>query len=81
MYEELDRGDGICKYFDIELRLCMIYEDRPQKCNIDKTYEIYFKEKISREQYYQLNYEVCDKLKKEEEEKRGGGKICIQEEI
>lgn len=36
IYSDLDRGDGICKYFDMDSKLCTIYEERPEKCNVDK---------------------------------------------
>lgn len=65
LFADLDRGDGICRYFDIVSRLCTVYRDRPLKCNVDKSYDAYFIEKMSREQYYQLNYEACKNLKKE----------------
>lgn len=64
LYSELDRGDGICIYFDLNSKLCSIYDSRPEKCNIDKTYERLYVDKISREQFYQMNYEVCELLKK-----------------
>lgn len=67
LYADLDRGDGICKYFDLLTKMCSIYRDRPEKCNVDKTYELYYRNKISKEQYYQLNYEACKQLKKAEE--------------
>lgn len=65
MYADLDRGDGICKYFDVESKLCLIYNNRPDKCNIDKMYIKYFKKEVSLEDYYQLNYVACKKLKDE----------------
>lgn len=64
IYSDLDRGDGVCKYFDIKTKLCLIYDSRPDKCNVDKTYNDYFKDKMSREQFYRLNYETCKILKK-----------------
>lgn len=67
LYSDLDRGDGICKYFDTDSKLCIIYDERPDKCNVDKTYEKLFKDKMTIEQYYQMNYVACDALKKEEE--------------
>lgn len=66
LYSDLDRGDGICMYFDMNSRLCSIYEKRPEKCNIDKMYEYLYQRKMSREQFYQLNYDVCDSLKKKD---------------
>lgn len=60
LYKELDRGDGVCKY--LNGTLCSIYENRPLPCRIDESYEMYFKEKYSKEEYYQLNYNACKKL-------------------
>ncbi len=64
LYADLDRGDGICKYFIEETKLCSIYLSRPDKCNIDKMYEIYFRNYVSLEEYYHMNYESCSLLKK-----------------
>lgn len=68
LYSDLDRGDGICRYFDTDSKLCTIYDERPDKCNVDKTYEKFLKDKMTIEQYYQMNYVVCSALKKEEEQ-------------
>jgi len=63
IYHELDRGDGVCQFFDEETRLCTIYLNRPLLCNVDDAHETYFKCKMSREEYYRLNYEACSNLK------------------
>lgn len=31
LYSDLNRGDGICKYFDEQTHLCSIYDERPEK--------------------------------------------------
>lgn len=64
VYHELDRGDGVCRY--LKGNLCSIYETRPVLCRIDESYEIFFKEKMSKEEYYRLNYAACNKLKTKE---------------
>lgn len=64
IYADLDRGDGICRFFNVDNKLCNIYTERPTKCNVDKTYELYFKNTHTLEQYYQMNYEACEKLKR-----------------
>lgn len=69
LYSDLDRGDGICRYFDVTSKLCSIYENRPDKCNVDKMYEKFYKDKISIEEYYELNYEVCNRLKRQGDNK------------
>lgn len=62
LYAELDRGDGVCKY--LNGNLCGIYETRPLLCRVDESYEAFFKEVMSLEEYYQLNLDACQKLKK-----------------
>ena len=62
IYADLNRGDGICKYFDEERSLCAIYEHRPLICNIDAMYEAFYSDKMSRAQYYELNYAACHAL-------------------
>ncbi len=64
LYSDLDRGDGICRYFNMDTRLCNIYKHRPDKCNIDRTYDLCFKDSMTKEDYYKLNYEACESLKK-----------------
>ena len=64
LHVNLDRGDGVCKYFDYDAKLCTIYDNRPIKCNVDKLYDLYFKKKMSREEYYKLNHEECMKLRR-----------------
>ena len=63
IYSDLDRGDGICKYFDMDSKLCTIYEERPEKCNVDKMYNNFFRYKMTIEEYYRLNYKACNELK------------------
>ncbi len=61
LYADLDRGDGICKYLDGNL--CSIYNDRPLLCRIDDCYELFYKEQYTRDEFYELNYKVCNQLK------------------
>lgn len=59
---ELDRGDGVCKH--LKDNLCEIYSQRPIFCNVDAYYEKFLAEKVSREEFYKWNREVCERLKK-----------------
>ncbi len=61
LYTHLDRGDGVCKY--LLGNLCSIYQNRPTLCNIDKCYDLFFKDKMSKEEFYRFNLEICNKLK------------------
>lgn len=63
LYSDLDRGDGVCRY--LAQNLCSIYESRPLKCRIDDCYESFFKEHMTREEYYRLNRAICIKLQKD----------------
>jgi Fe-S-cluster containining protein len=63
IYSDLDRGDGICIHFNEETKLCNIYDNRPDICNVDKLYKLFFADKISVSKYYQLNYQACVILK------------------
>jgi len=65
LYADLDRGDGVCKYLDGNL--CSIYDDRPLKCRVDDSYRMFFKDKMSITEYYHLNKEMCNIIKKLEE--------------
>ena len=64
LYSDLNRGDGICKYFDEQTHLCSIYDERPEKCNIDKAYERLFKGVVTKEEYYKQNSLACKELKR-----------------
>ena len=64
IYADLDRGDGTCKY--LKGNLCSIYKDRSLFCRVDDCYEQLFKKEYTREEFYKLNYEICNKLKDKE---------------
>ena len=63
IYEELHNGDGICKF--LNGNLCSIYKTRPLICRVDESYDAFFKEQMSYEEYIQRNYECCKILKEE----------------
>ena len=57
LYRDLDRGDGICRY--LTGNLCSIYETRPLLCRVDESYEAFFSEIYTQDEYYRLNEEAC----------------------
>lgn len=61
LYADLDNGNGVCKY--LTGNLCSIYETRPIKCNIEKFYEQYLKNVMSKQDYDNLNKNSCQQLK------------------
>ena len=62
LYAWLDRGDGVFRHFDDASKLCSIYADRPMLCNIDQSYDHFFQDKMSREDFYSLNRAACQAL-------------------
>ena len=64
VYSDLDNGKGTCRYFDESTNLCRIYKNRPLKSRIDEAYDLWFKNSIGLEDYYELNNEACNILKK-----------------
>ena len=65
---KLDRGDGVCKH--LKDNLCEIYSQRPIFCNVEAYYEKFLAEKISREEFYNMNREVCERLKIDSRKKK-----------
>lgn len=63
IYNKLNRGDGVCIFFDEEVKLCTIYQKRPLICNVDESYEKIFKQSMSKDEYYKANYAACRELK------------------
>lgn len=63
LYRELDRGDGVCRY--LKGNLCSIYENRPLLCRIDESYDKFFSEIYTRDEYYRLNEQGCEILQSE----------------
>jgi Fe-S-cluster containining protein len=62
-FAEIDKGNGVCKYFNEETNLCTIYDQRPRLCNVDTAYEAYFQNYMSLEEYYVENHKACEKLR------------------
>ena len=61
--KDLDNGNGVCKFYDPITKLCKIYDERPDICNVEKGYK-YYKNRMSYEEYLELNYKLCDVLKR-----------------
>ncbi|MDO5537507.1 MAG: hypothetical protein Q4F72_08275 [Desulfovibrionaceae bacterium] len=75
MYAWLDRGDGVCRYFDCERRLCSVYVLRPVICRVEEGYPIYFSH-VPYDEYIRLTMQACRMLEermKEKERARQGG--------
>lgn len=58
---QFDRGDGVCIH--LCENLCNIYEDRPDICCVDLKYKNYFNEFCTKEDFYELNLQICQELR------------------
>lgn len=74
MLAGFDDGTGVCRYLGRENNLCMIYDSRPVVCNVDAMYELFFREEMTREEFYCVNYSACEKLKRRGTAKTEGQK-------
>ena len=62
LYTDLDRGDGICRHFDVSTNLCRIYEIRPRICRVSEMFEA-FEDRLAWEEYVDLNLQSCHELR------------------
>lgn len=58
---EFDAGDGVCVHLTKD-HLCDIYLSRPDICNVDKMFEVKYRNLMTKEQYEKLNAEGCKLL-------------------
>ena len=56
---EFDRGDGICRDYDDETKLCKIYEIRPLVCRAKEMYEKLYKDRVDEVEYYKFIQFMC----------------------
>ncbi len=63
--KDFDLGDGICKYFDKVINNCKIYDTRPDICRVDLMFEKEYYKYYSKEDFYKLNAQVCNKLQEQ----------------
>ena len=54
--------DGACSKFDRTSRICKVYESRPGVCNTDYMYNKFWKDMMTRDQWYQQSRATCLKL-------------------
>lgn len=62
----LDRGDGICRYFDEQTKLCTIYETRPLVCRVEDYYVAHLQQVIDWQDFVQINLAICEQWQKKE---------------
>ena len=60
--KSLALANGVCKYFNSKTKLCIIYYNRPFFCNIDAVYNKFYRDKMSKNMFFQLNKNICKSL-------------------
>ena len=58
----LDRGDGICRHYCMETKLCSIYETRPLICQVEKQFVLNYQQQYSWSEFIALNQIACQVL-------------------
>lgn len=61
----LNRGDGICRYLNLENNQCTIYENRPMICRVKEFYLSNLQQQISWTKFIDENVKICHQLQKE----------------
>ena len=51
-----------------EDNLCSDYENRPIWCRVDEGYDVFFKDKMTKDEYYHMNKVICIKLQEQEKQ-------------
>ena len=57
--------DGSCKHLDKLTNLCKIYNERPIFCRVDEYYDKFLSDKMTREEFYRQNKDICLKFQNE----------------
>ncbi|WP_404300074.1 YkgJ family cysteine cluster protein [Alicycliphilus denitrificans] len=58
----LDRGDGICKHYDMASKACSIYTERPDICRVDRMYSLRYVQQHTWDEFVTMNLKVCTQL-------------------
>ena len=56
-----DDGNGVCIH--LKDNKCDIYDIRPEICRVDVMYEKEYNNRYTREEFYSLNEQICQRLK------------------
>lgn len=61
----LDRGDGACRHYNSNTRLCSVYTTRPDICRVGLQYKTHYQDLCSWDDFVKLNLEVCQQLQEQ----------------
>jgi len=55
----LDRGDGTCRHYQADSKLCAVYETRPDICRVDRQYALNYAQDFTWEEFVDANLRAC----------------------
>lgn len=55
-------ANGVCSKLNKEDNTCSVYEDRPDICNVETTYNNYYAGKVSKDKFFNDNENICKQL-------------------
>lgn len=58
----LDRGDGSCRHYDDQFKICSIYESRPAICRVEHQFVIHYHHFMDWPEFIRLNMAACTSL-------------------
>ena len=58
----LDRGDGICRHYDVSSKACTIYAQRPDICRVEQYYDTHYAHLYQWDEFVAINLDVCAAL-------------------
>ncbi len=58
----LDRGNGSCRHYDDGLKLCSIYESRPEICRVEHQFVTNYRQLMDWTEFVRLNVVACQAL-------------------
>jgi len=57
-----DRGDGACALLEEDNKTCSQYDNRPDICNVGKSYAILGTDEITEKEWFKLNNAICNEM-------------------
>ena len=63
---------GTCEKLDKVTRRCTVYQNRPELCQVSKMYDRYPYLASSKQMWFNLNKEVCNKFKRDGKKRKCG---------
>lgn len=60
--KHFDRGDGACKHLEEGSHHCLIYQNRPEICNVQQMYNKHYADQYNWDDFVAVNMEACKQI-------------------